>query len=95
MVKNPPASVGDARDRGSIPGLEKISWNRKQLPTPVFLPEKSQGQRNLVGYSLWSHKESDRTAHILVPCMAVDNGMQCKELKNVLSFVARLNPPLR
>ena len=93
MVKNPPASVRDARDRGSIPGLEKISWNRKQLPTPVFLPEKSQGQRNLVG--VWSHKESDTTEHILVPCMAADNGMQHRELKNVHGFVARLNPPVR
>ena len=23
-------------------------------PTPVFLPEKSHGQRNLVGYSPWN-----------------------------------------
>ena len=28
-------------------------------PTPVFLPEKSHGQRNLVGYSPKGHKESD------------------------------------
>ena len=26
---------------------------------PVFLPEKSYGQRSLVGYSPWGHKESD------------------------------------
>ena len=24
--------------------------------TPVFLPEKSHGQRSLAGYSLWGHK---------------------------------------
>ena len=29
--------------------------------TPVFLPGKSHGQRNLVGYSPWRHKELDRT----------------------------------
>ena len=28
-------------------------------PTPVFLPEKSHGQRSLAGYSPWGHKESD------------------------------------
>ena len=28
-------------------------------PTPVLLPGKSHGQRNLVGYSPWGHIESD------------------------------------
>ena len=27
----------------------------------AFLPGKSQGQRSLVGYSPWAHKESDTT----------------------------------
>ena len=36
---------------------------RKLHPTPVFLPRKSQGQRSLVGYSLWDHK---RVRHDLV-----------------------------
>ena len=26
--------------------------------TPVFLPKESHGQRSLVGYSPWGHKES-------------------------------------
>ena len=30
-------------------------------PTPVLLPGNSHGQRSLVGYSLWGHKESDTT----------------------------------
>ena len=46
MVKNTPASVGDA---SSKPGLGKIPWRRKGQPTPVFLPGKSYGQRSLVG----------------------------------------------
>ena len=29
--------------------------------TPVFLPGKSHGQRNLAGYSPWGCKESDIT----------------------------------
>ena len=36
-------------------------WRRKWQPTPVFLPEKSHGQRNLVGYSPKGHKELDMT----------------------------------
>ena len=37
--------------------------------TPVFWPGKSYGQRSLVGYSPWGHKESDMsevTEHIEV-----------------------------
>ena len=29
--------------------------------TPVFLPGESHGQRSLVGYGPWGHKESDMT----------------------------------
>ena len=59
-VKNPPASVGHARDMCSIP-VGKILWRRKWRPTPVFLSGKFHGQRSLVGYSPWGHKESDTT----------------------------------
>ena len=37
------------------------SWRRAWQPTPVFLPGEFHGQRSLVGYSLWGHKESDMT----------------------------------
>ena len=43
-------------------------WSRKWLPAPVFLPEKSHGQRNLVGYSPWGHEELGHdweTKHII------------------------------
>ena len=36
-------------------------WRRKWQPTPVFLPEESQGQRSLAGYSPWGPKELDMT----------------------------------
>ena len=42
----------------------KIPWRMKWQPTPVFLPEKSHGQRSLVGYSSWGHKESDMTEQL-------------------------------
>ena len=35
----------------------KIPWRREWWPTPVFLPGKFHGQRSLVGYSSWGHKE--------------------------------------
>ena len=42
----------------------KIPWRRKWQPTPVFLPGKSHGRRNLVGYSPWGRKESDTTEQL-------------------------------
>ena len=43
------------------PWIRKIPWNRKWQPTPVFLSGKFHGQWSLVGYNLWSSKESDMT----------------------------------
>ena len=37
---------------------------REWLPTPVFLPEESHGQRILAGYSPWGRKESDTTEQL-------------------------------
>jgi len=34
---------------------EILGWQ----PTPIFLPRKSQGQRNLAGYSPWGCKVRD------------------------------------
>ena len=55
MVKNLPANAGDT---GSIPGSGRFPWIRKWQPTPVFLPGKSHGQRNLAGYSTWGCKRA-------------------------------------
>ena len=43
------------------PWVGKLPWRKEWLPTPVFLPRESHGQRSLVGYSLWGHKEADTT----------------------------------
>ena len=44
------------------PWVRKILQRRPWQPTPVFLPEESHVHRSLVGYSIWVHKESDKTA---------------------------------
>ena len=54
VVKNPFAKAADIRDVGSIPELGRSPGG---IPTPVSLPGKSHGQRSLVGYCPWSHKE--------------------------------------
>ena len=48
----------------------KIPWRREWLPTPVFWPGESHGQRSLVGCSPWGHKESDTSeqlSHLPLP----------------------------
>ena len=41
------------------PGSERPPGEGNWQPTPVILPEKSHGQRNLVGYSPCGRKDSD------------------------------------
>ena len=43
------ASAYNAGDLGLTPWVGKIPWRRAWEPTPVSLPGKSHGQRNLVG----------------------------------------------
>ena len=45
-------------------GLRKVHWKREWQPTLVFLPEEFRGQRNIVGCSPWSRKESDTTEQL-------------------------------
>ena len=63
-VQNPPAYAADARDAGLIPGLGRSSGvgNGNALQYPCL--ENSHGQRNLVGYNPWGHKESDITEQL-------------------------------
>ena len=58
VVRNPPTNAEDVRKAGLIL-VGKIPWRRTWQPTPVFLPGESHGQRSLLSYSPWDHKESD------------------------------------
>ena len=54
---------------GQEDSLEKemgdpLEKGRAWLPTPVFLPGESHGQRSLEGYSPWHCKESDTTEQL-------------------------------
>ena len=41
--------------------IGKIPWRRERLPTPVFWPGESHGQRALADYSPQVYTESDMT----------------------------------
>jgi len=52
------------------PWVGKILWRREWLPTPVFLPGESHGQRSLVGYSPRGCKESDTTEQLTLSLLS-------------------------
>ena len=60
-VKNPLVNAGEIRDSGSISGSGSPRQGGAWQPTPVFLPGEFHGQRSLVGYGSWGHKELDTT----------------------------------
>ena len=61
---------------------------RQWHPTPVLLPGKSHGRRNLVGCSPWGCEESETTEqlhfHFSLSCIGEGNGnpLQCSCLEN-------------
>ena len=61
MVRNQPASAGDTRDTGSIPGLGRFPGGGHGYLLQNSCLENPHGQRSLVGYSLESHEELDMT----------------------------------
>ena len=52
--------ISTAMQETQVQSLE-IPWRREWLPTPVFLPAESHGQRSLLGYSPWGRTKSDTT----------------------------------
>ena len=52
-------SACNAGDLGFIPGLGRFPWRR--LPLQYSCLENAHGQRSLVGYRPWGHKELDKT----------------------------------
>ena len=60
MVK----SLSTMRETRLDPWVRKIPWRRKWQSTPVLLPGKSHGWRNLVGYSPWGRQESGTTERL-------------------------------
>ena len=57
MVKNPPTTQEtQVHFLGQEDPLEK-----RRATTPIFLPGESHGQRSVVGYSPWGHKDLNTT----------------------------------
>jgi len=62
------------------PSVGKIPWRREWLPTLVFLPGESHGQRSyLVGYRPRGHKEADATGCISLTHSDKQQGLMPRE----------------
>ena len=68
--EEPACNAGDA---GLIPSQE--DQRRDWLPTPVFLPGESHGQRDLLGYNPWCCKKLDTTERLTDTA----NPLDCKQ----------------
>ena len=60
VVENPFANSGDARDVGLISGSGRSLRVGNGNSLQYSSLEKFHGQRSLVVYSPWGHKQSDR-----------------------------------
>ena len=60
-ASNSKESAFSAGDLGLILGLGKSPGGKYGNPLQYFSLENPHGQRSLVGYSPWGHKESDTT----------------------------------
>ena len=70
--KESACSAGGHKRRGFHPWVRKILSRRKWQPTPVFLPEKSHGQRSLAGYSYgvaksWMQLSTRQNSPVIMP----------------------------
>ena len=61
-----------------VSGVEKTdlvihiyTWRKKWQLTPILLPGESHGQRSLMGYSPWGHKELDTAEGLMYICIFV------------------------
>ena len=68
VVKNPPANA--KKKEMLVQPLGREDPLQQEMATaPVFLPAKSQGQRRLMGYSPWGHRESDVIEWLRTACL--------------------------
>ena len=63
VVMNLTANAGDKGDTGLIPGSGRFPGGGNGNSLQYSCGEKSHGQRNQAGYSLWGRQESDMVEH--------------------------------
>ena len=69
QVKNPPVNAGDMQ---SIPGSRRSPGEGNGNLLQCSCLENPHGQRSLVDYSPWGHKQLDTTEHTAQACSRAD-----------------------
>ena len=59
-------------------------------PTPVFFPGKSHGQKSLMGYNLYGHKESDTPEQLTHTTRTVTAEHYCSFKRSLLILILNL-----
>ena len=77
VIKNLPATAGDARSAGSILGLGCFPGVVNGNPLQYSFLENSM-QRSLVGYCPWDHKDSDMTEQVTLSLTFTSESSECK-----------------
>ena len=80
---------------GFDPWVRKVLWRRKWQPTPVFLPGKFHGQKNLVVYSPRGHKESDTTGQLSTHPLGTNKTIFLSGKNNRSSVISRKKTQLK
>ena len=68
------------------PWVGKTPWRRAWQLTPVFWPGEFPGQRSLVGYSPWRHKESDTTERLTLSPFSLMVGFTGNQSPSIGAF---------
>ena len=84
--KEPACQCRRCKRRRFDPWVGTLPWRRKWQPTPVFLPGKFHGQRNLAGYSPWGCKEPDTIEQTCTWCWRDHAGALEAAKKGMLMF---------
>ena len=74
-------SACNVGDLGSIPVLERSPGGRHGHPLQYPCQENPHGQRSLVGYSPWGHKESDMTEWLSMAAHKVEQWILSRNLE--------------
>ena len=82
-VKNPPGNAGDL---GLIPGSGKSPGEWNGNPFQYSWLENPHGQRSLVGYSPWGHKESDTTEQLTHTHTHTHTGDKINSNRSILGY---------
>ena len=79
-------SARNVGDLGLIPGLRRSPGGGHGNPLQYSCLENPHGQRNLMGYSPWGHKELDMTEQLILLLL-------CSSLEDVVTswFIYGLN----